>query len=303
MKTNLMNNEEIEVPIITVIIPTYHDWDRLQLCLNALQNQSLPEKDIEIIVVNNNPYDLVPDTLYIPSNAKIINEGKPGSYAARNKAVREAQGTFLAFTDSDCIPDKDWLSNALEIFSSDQNISRIGGKVSIFCENEKNRTPAELYDLLFAFQQKKAVNKLGYSVTANLIVRKEDFLSVGYFNDKLFSGGDHEWNMRAKEKELSIVYAPDVIVNHPARKTIAELEKKRRRVVGSWKVSEGFFKYTKKCIYLFLARVIKPSVEILKNRKINFSEKLKLIKLVIHLYIATIDEYNKLRRGGIPNRE
>src|SRR5690554_5645873 len=133
MKTNLMNNEEIEVPIITVIIPTYHDWDRLQLCLNALQNQSLPNNGIEIIVVNNNPYDLVPDTLYIPSNVKIINEGKPGSYAARNKAVRESQGIFLAFTDSDCIPDKNWLFNALQIFEN-KNISRIGGKVSIFCE-------------------------------------------------------------------------------------------------------------------------------------------------------------------------
>lgn len=303
MKTNLMNNEEIEVPIITVIIPTYHDWDRLQLCLDALQNQTISQKYFEVIAVNNDPYDLVPDTLYIPSNAKIINEGKPGSYAARNKAVREAQGTFLAFTDSDCIPDKDWLTNALKIFSSDKKISRIGGKVSIFCENENNRTSAELYDLLFAFQQKKAVNKLGYSVTANLIVRKEDFLSVGYFNDKLFSGGDHEWNMRAKQKGLSIIYAPNVIVNHPARKTIEELEKKRRRVVGSWNVSGSYFKYLKKCTYLFLSKVIKPSISVLKNKEISFTEKQKLIKLVIHLYIATIDEYNKLRRGGTPNRE
>lgn len=292
----------MSIPLISVIIPTYHDWDRLQLCLNALSNQTLSEDKFEIIVVNNDPDDIAPEILDIPSNAKIINESKPGSYAARNKAVREAQGTFLAFTDSDCIPDKNWLFNALQIFSY-KSVSRIGGKVSVFCENKEKRTPAELFDLIFAFQQKKAVNKLGYSVTANLIVRREDFLQVGYFNEKLFSGGDHEWNMRAKEKGMSIIYAPNVIVNHPARKTAKELEKKRRRVVGSWNVSDSFFDYLKKCTYIFLSKVIKPSISVLKNKEISFMEKLKLIKLVIHLYIATIDEYNKLRRGGIPNRE
>src|SRR5690606_30147102 len=156
-------------------------------------------------------------------------------------------------------------------------------------------------DTIFAFQQEKAINKLGYSVTANLIVLKSKFLEVGYFNDKLYSGGDHEWNMRANEKGLSLIYAPDVIVNHPARKTVRELEKKVRRVMGSWDVSHSFFKRLYKKFYMFLSRGIKPILIVINSGKLSISEKLEVIKIVLYLYFVSTDEYNRLRKGAIPN--
>jgi len=292
------------LPIITVIIPTYHDWDRLQLCFNALGNQTIPRDSIEIIVINNDPADLSPQKLDVPSNAKIITEPRPGSYAARNTAVRQSRGSILAFTDSDCIPENDWLERALEKFQNN-TVDRIGGKVVVFCKDDNQKSSAELYDTVFAFQQEKAINKIGYSVTANLIVRKSRFLEVGYFNDKLYSGGDHEWNMRANKKGLSLIYTPDVIVNHPARKTIRELEKKVRRVMGSgsWSISQNFFEELYNRLYMFLSKFVKLALVTLRTKKLTISEKRKVIKVILHLYLASVDEYHRLRKGGNANRE
>ena len=42
-------------PFVSVIIPTYHDWDRLKLCLKALEQQRYPTDRFEVLVVNNDP--------------------------------------------------------------------------------------------------------------------------------------------------------------------------------------------------------------------------------------------------------
>jgi len=95
-------------PFVSVIIPTYRDWNRLKLCVNALKNQTYPKNRFEAIVVNNDPADPCP-YCPLPDNFVLTTEGKPGSYAARNAGIKIAKGDILAFTDSDCIPYSDWI--------------------------------------------------------------------------------------------------------------------------------------------------------------------------------------------------
>src|SRR5690554_728972 len=121
------------IPIISVIIPTYRDWKRLRLCIEALEMQSFSAENFEVIIVNNDPSDPVPVDLRLRKNFSIIDEGKTGSYAARNAGIINSNGTILAFTDSDCIPRKDWIANSSAHFSN-HSIALVGGKVEIFQE-------------------------------------------------------------------------------------------------------------------------------------------------------------------------
>ncbi|MEO6220889.1 MAG: glycosyltransferase family A protein, partial [Ginsengibacter sp.] len=91
-------------PYVSIIIPTYNDWGRLLICLKALNKQSYSTKNFEIIVVNNNKFDNIPDRYEIPENCKIIPEVQVGSYAARNSALEIIKGEIIGFTDSDCVP-------------------------------------------------------------------------------------------------------------------------------------------------------------------------------------------------------
>ncbi|WP_084163729.1 glycosyltransferase [Olivibacter sitiensis] len=213
---------------VSIIIPTFHDWHRLSVCLDALTKQSFPTDSFEIIVVNNDPKDSQPQDLVVPINCSIIEENKSGSYAARNAALKIAKGRIIGFTDSDCIPDSDWIVNAFNAFERDHTLDRIGGPLKIFSKEDKP-TWVEMYDFAFAFPQEKYVRN-GFAVTGNMFAYKKIFDDIGEFDDSLMSGGDNRWGIKANSRGYSIAFAKDVIVRHPARSSLKELIKKEKRV-------------------------------------------------------------------------
>ncbi|MEH6492910.1 glycosyltransferase [Halopseudomonas sp.] len=257
--------------IASIIIPTYNDNEQLEKCIQALQQQDLPRDEYEIILVNNNPGNPLPQ---LSDNVVVLDEPIPGSYAARNKGLQKAKGDYIFFTDSDCIPSSDWISSALSFFSN-QKVDRIAGHVSLFYSS----SPPSIYeklDYVTAFNQKTNA-KNGVSVTANLIVRRTIFDQVGNFNAKLLSGGDIEWNKRATKAGYSIIYNPTSVVRHPARGSLQELKTKMRRVAGG-KVSSGNLK---------LLRAIKISLSswdnicsISKSKELDLADKIKCVLIV-----------------------
>src|SRR5690606_8132565 len=66
----------------------------------------------------------------------------------------------------------------------------------------------------------------------NLFVKRSVFEIVGQFNESLMSGGDIEWNQRATQLGVPLLFSDEVRVAHPARKSIKDLIRKFRRVVG-----------------------------------------------------------------------
>lgn len=80
-------------PFISIIIPTYKDWDRLSNCIEAINNQTYPKSSYEVIIVNNDPSEVAPrDLLYSQRlNIIIVTEIMPGSYAARNTGLKHAK--------------------------------------------------------------------------------------------------------------------------------------------------------------------------------------------------------------------
>lgn len=216
---------------VSVIIPTYHDWDRLQLCLNALSKQTYSKEFFEIIVVNNDPEDKPPESLLLPENCQLLEERKPGSYAARNAALKVAKGEVYAFTDSDCQPQEDWLEVAVEVIRSDPNYARVGGRISLITKGDR-LTVSEVYEKAFAFSQKEFVENQGMAATANMIAKKQCFDEIGHFDCSLMSGGDAEWGKRADSAGFKIKYVNHCVVWHPTRSRLSELIQKTRREAG-----------------------------------------------------------------------
>lgn len=243
-------------PFVSVIIPTYNDWFRLDRCLSALSNQTYPREKFEIIVVNNNAFDIVPEEIK-KYKVNIFTECKAGSYAARNKGLSVAKGEVIAFTDSDCIPDQYWIDRAIDRF--DQGCDRLAGHIRIFPMHSSPNI-AELYDMTFGFDQETSASS-GLSVTANMFASSSLFTKYGKFNDSLLSGGDTEWSRRVYRQGVGIEYAPEVIVQHPARRTLRELFHKRYRVSAKTTIGRGRNQnktinstrkiYKKRLLYLF----------------------------------------------------
>lgn len=224
---------------VAIIIPTYNDSRRLTKCLEALSQQSYGVENIQVLVVDNNSTEDLKPLVERYSIAQYFFEGKPGSYNARNTAIKSLTEdiSFVGFTDSDCIPEKNWISNAVGQLKGNDNLA-IGGKVAVFADRDladnidEKPNILELYEMHFAFPQKVYVNSDHFAVTANLFTSRRVVDKVGLFNEQLFSGGDLEYGQKMKKAAVKLIYSEDVTVNHPARNKIENTYKKIKRTVG-----------------------------------------------------------------------
>lgn len=286
-----INQNIINMKSVTVIIPTYHDWNGAAKCIECLKAQTYPFSEIEIIIVNNDPSDQCPFS-DIPKNVKILKESKAGSYAARNTGLKVAEGEIVAFTDSDCLPAVDWIIKGVECFIKNPNISRIGGKISLFYQN-KQLNAAEIYEKALGFRQKEFVENIHMAATANMMTYKAVFDEVGFFNSELLSGGDTEWGLRAEKQGFKIIYASDCVVYHPSRNKLSELIQKAKREAG------GHFQvYSSNKIYLIVSLLMglippfKALLHMCKN--IELSTKEIIIAFFLRYYLRIISTKEKI---------
>ncbi|WPR77400.1 glycosyltransferase family A protein [Algoriphagus sp. NG3] len=216
----------------SVIVPTYREREKLYSLLEALAEQSFNAYPWEVIIVNNDPESClsISQNLFFPF--KILNELQPGSYHARNKGIVAAKGEIIAFIDSDCAPDANWLSNAWKFFSKDfkKEIGILTGPVPLFFKDPKSLSDAEVYEKYTGFTT-EAYAKEGHAITANWFSPASVIKEFGGFNGKLKSNGDSELSGRISKK-YRIVYSPSLIVHHPARYLTEELVNKYKRLMG-----------------------------------------------------------------------
>lgn len=90
------------------------------------------------------------------------------------------------------------------------------------------RSGAEAFEQVFAFDNRHYVEKLGFTVTANLFTRREVFTSVGGF--RMHVSEDLEWCRRAVDGGYRIAFEPKAVVAHPARSDWPELLRKWQRL-------------------------------------------------------------------------
>jgi glycosyltransferase involved in cell wall biosynthesis len=217
------------VPRITVVIPVKDDAERLRSCLSALDRQTF-ELPFEIIVVDNGSTDDPASVVSQFRRARMLVEQQPSSYAARNLGAANASGDVLAFLDSDCIPDDDWLENGYQALTTSPAQVFVAGSVRVFARDPAKPTAVEQYDLLHGFPMERYLRTRRFGGAGNMFVHKETFFSVGPFDGSVASGGDREWGQRAHRNGVVGIYAESVGVAHPARATWGEIRTKVSRI-------------------------------------------------------------------------
>ena len=216
------------VPAASVIVPHYNDLAALDACLRALEAQTYPRGQFEIVVADNHsPCGIDAVREIIAGRAKLVNVSEQGAGPTRNGGAAAASGKLLAFTDCDCLPEPGWLGAGLAALD---RAEIVGGKMTVLVDRSRPLTAAEAFELVFAFDNRTYVEAKDFTVTANLFVRKADFERVGGF--RVGVSEDQEWCLRAKRMGLRIAYADDAVVGHPARRTWGDFLKKWRRLVA-----------------------------------------------------------------------
>lgn len=95
-------------PKVSVVVATYNGARTLKSCLDSLSRLKYP--DYEVIVVDDGSTDATPEITQRYPQFHYLRQANHGLSVARNSGIAAARGEIVAFTDSDCRADVDWLN-------------------------------------------------------------------------------------------------------------------------------------------------------------------------------------------------
>jgi len=221
---------QIEKMAISVIIPTYNRKSELEQLLASLARQTLPPGSFEVIVVDDGSDDGTRDWL---------NEHKPGfgfSFswfaqerrgpgAARNLGMDKAAGDVFVFTDTDCIPQPDWLEQLIKPFASGK-VGAVGGREII---NARDPLLMRCFHYLMTAplttggMRGKEGKRLArfYPRTFNMAISRKAYEATGGFKS-MYHAEDIELSFRIRQAGFELLYQGRAQVYHRRRNTVAQ---------------------------------------------------------------------------------
>ena len=201
----------------SIVIPTYNRPQRLAQCLQSIAQLDYPRDRFEVIVVDDGsktPLDEVVAPLQNQIQLKLLRQANAGPAAARNRGAKAARGKFLAFTDDDCQPLPNWLSQ----FAASLAITpeaMIGGRtINALGDNPFSTASQELIDYLYEYYN-PAKGKKAFFASNNIAMPKSGFESLGGFDVSfpLAAAEDRDFCDRWEQK-YPMVYEPQAQINH-----------------------------------------------------------------------------------------
>lgn len=212
---------------ISVVIPVRNEEDKIIDCLEAVSDQTL--MPFEIIMVDGHSTDTtVKKANKYPIRLFYESYGTVGG--ARQVGVENAKGDYIAFTDADCIPERNWLENLINEFEDDEIVG-VGGGTKNIGEGIWEESIALVLDSFLGSAdsvQDRVLNKKKFvkSISGcNSIYRRKDLLYCNGFNVNLAINEDTELNKRLAMCG-KLLYVPNAIVLHNQKRDLKAFMKR-----------------------------------------------------------------------------
>jgi GT2 family glycosyltransferase len=249
---------------VTIAVCTRERADDLRDCLRSitdmLADPSAASHDVEVLVVDNAPVtDATRRLVESLPNVRYATEPRPGLDFARNRALEEARGEYVAFVDDDATVDPRWLSGLAEALAENPDAAAVTGLV----------LPRELEThAQIVFEQRggfrRGFEKLRYEgdhrpgnpvypvgagifgAGCNMVVRRAVVRELGGFDEALDTGpplpggGDLDIFYRVIRAGFPLVYEPGMLAFHRHRREYGAL----RRQYWTW--GTGFMAFVAK---------------------------------------------------------
>jgi len=238
-------------PFISVIVPVKNFERTIEKSFNYILNVEYPHDRWEVIFADGGSTDKTVSIIKewqkkypFIKLVEIPNCPSPGY--ARNKALEIARGEFLFFTDADCAPCKEWITEMLSHFKRDSKIAAVGGEVftlrvdpdnlvEAWCQHFRFNMVAPRYGFIkegyFPDFPKEplpsdvAGHKAYFFGTCNVAYRKEVMDKIGARFWDMPTGEDMDLSFQHRSKGWKFYFAPKAKVDHMHRADLRSLLK------------------------------------------------------------------------------
>ncbi|MBI5248443.1 MAG: mycofactocin biosynthesis glycosyltransferase MftF [Desulfomonile tiedjei] len=216
-------------PFVSIVVAVYNRAGEIGSCLESLLNLDYPRSKYEIIVVDDASDDDTPSVVS-QFDVKLLRQNRNGGQsAARNAGVAQANGEIVAFIDSDCTAEPEWLRELVPYFQDSRN-ALAGGYVdsyyreSVLDRFEATKSPLNMgQDLVVGSGEESDF----YVPTCNMLVRREVYLTAGGLDEELRVGEDVDFCWKLKENGHRLIYVPKGRIRHKHRNRFVDTFKRR----------------------------------------------------------------------------
>jgi GT2 family glycosyltransferase len=238
-----------ELPAISVVVCTRNRPVELERSLRSIVEVCGGNSAVDILVIDNAPQDDATERVVRQfPGIRYVLEPRAGLSFARNRAIAESSGEWIAYTDDDVVLDRGWLNGLREAYTENPDVAAYTGPILPY---ELDTEAQILFEgrggLGHGFQ------KVVYSGTlagapfypcgeacigtgANMVLRRDVLLKLGCFDEALGagmpsqSGEDHDLLYRLIRAGYRSAFEPQMAIFHQHRRDMAGF----RRQVGSW---------------------------------------------------------------------
>jgi glycosyltransferase involved in cell wall biosynthesis len=221
-------------PRISIIVTCFNAADTIRECIRSVTSQDYP--NIEVILVDAGSTDgTTSQALKAAANQAnfklIVDESASTPARGRNVGARVANGDFLAFTDSDCIAEPNWISALVNPENWKQDVGAVGGK-TIFTDIPPERGMLNaLHGALgtrlgsagsiefFDGNHPASAKSLP---SCNAMYASKVFKLSGGFDESLRYCEDSCLNARIRRGGLRLAYTPKAVIHHKHRNSIGQ---------------------------------------------------------------------------------
>lgn len=254
---------------ISVVIPSYNSSAHIMNCLDSIYQQKT-DLPYEVIVVDSSEEDIC--TLVHSRYPDIVVEhtGKrvyPGT--ARNRGVELSKGNVIAFVDSDCVVDTDWLARIYKVHCDSGAV--VGGPIRNGYPMHPVAT-AEYFMEFGEFLPERKRGKVDFLPSCNFSIDRNVFDQVGGFPDYITSE-DVLFSHALTKHAQDILFEPTIAITHFNRRSIKIFILKQKELgIGSCLSRQAlklkghlFAKYRALALLVPFARVFTVVRKVLTN--------------------------------------
>ena len=212
-----------------MIVTCFNAAETIAECVRSVTSQNYP--NVEVILVDAGSTDGTTSQALRVAGSRadfklIVDESAATPARGRNKGAGAASGDFLAFTDSDCIAEPDWISALVNPENWKQNVGAVGGK-TVFTDIPHERAMLNaLHGALgtrlgsagsiefFDGNHPASAKSLP---SCNAMYSSKVFKLSGGFDESLRYCEDSCLNSRIRRGGFRLAYTPKALIHHQYR--------------------------------------------------------------------------------------
>ncbi len=199
---------------VSVIVPVYNAEKYLRDCLDSLLFQSLPQNEMEVLLINDGSIDssekICKEYCKFNRNFKLYSKENEGLSATRNYGIKRANGKYIAYLDADDTYSSNTLKNVCAFF--DVHYDEID-EVTIPIIRYKNGKSLPLH-FRYKYETRTGIYDLDSfpyisQTTINIIVKNKRKNNILFDTTPNFRQEDQEYNNNVLSEKMKIGFVKE----------------------------------------------------------------------------------------------